>query len=82
MSYIEERIKYLAVQAWQRDESKHEMTCGQSNCESGTMVAIMRPAAGHVDVADSTVCVLECFVCGHEQGFIPQPVIDNFLDRI
>lgn len=86
MSYIEERIKYLAVQAWQRDKSKHELTCGNNSCEGkswgGTMAARMRQASGLVNVEDATVCILECHDCGHEQFFVPQAVIDNFLERI
>ncbi len=77
MSYIEERIKCLAVKAWQRDKSKHEIKCPNQNCDGKAWGGTMVPEMNSLDV-----CVLECHDCGRDQHFIPKPVIDAFLERI
>lgn len=84
MSYIEERIKYLAVKRWQNDKSKHELTCGNPECDGkswgGTITAHFERRKLEGDLHKK--CYLMCEDCGYEQDFVPKPVIDAFLDRI
>lgn len=74
--YVVERIKYMAVRAWQNDKTKHELNCGNPDCDS---VYALVPQMG--EDGEGPFTVLICDDCGREQTFVPDPVIDNYLTR-
>lgn len=76
MGYVEERIKYLAVKAWQDNRKVHELTCGTEDCDNRLDVKMIQNGA------DEFRAILFCYNCPYEQHFVPAPVIDLFLERL
>ena len=73
MSYIDERIKFLAIKAWRLDRSKKEIACeNPDGCEFPLIRATFYQRE----------CRVMCDECGYQQESIPEEVIDAFLDRI
>ena len=89
MSYIEERIKFLAVKAWQDDRTKDvykALNCPNKDCDDyewgGTVRAEMRWPSAAREITTGQICVLMCDDCGHEFFTVLDQVIDSFLARI
>ena len=72
LSYIEERIKFLAVTAWRRDRQNRDIACENDECEFPLIRAEIR----------NRECYVLCDECGNQQESIPEEVIDAFLGRI
>jgi len=89
VSYIEERIKFLAVKTWKDDRTKDvykALNCPNRDCDDyewgGEVHPEMRmPGPGRHNIG-GMICVLLCHDCGHEFFIIPDQVIDSFLARI
>ncbi len=80
MGYVEERIKFMAVDAWQRDKQAHPLTCGTDGCHEDLHSEMLKSESS--DGSATHRAVLRCYNCAWEQDFVPRPVIDAFLARI
>lgn len=80
MGYVEERIKFMAVTAWQEDRMKHPLTCGTDGCDEGLYPKMLKSESSDSSTTHRTV--LRCYSCDYEQDFVPRSVIDTFLTRI
>lgn len=65
---MDQNIVFKAVEAWQKNDMVHQLTCGNDSNHP-----ILIPI-----ISDEGKCILYCSECGYEQNFIPEIVIEAY----